>query len=75
MADHDLALGGEVGKLCAGVGEREAQGLGNLGIESLSMRFEVLQYWFQDASCCRLDSADARQDIPSARIQGKKILC
>lgn len=42
MADHDLALGGEVGKLCAGVGEREAQGLGNLGIESLSMRFEVL---------------------------------
>ena len=44
MADHDLAFGGKVGKLCAGIGEREAHGLGDLGIESLTMRFEVLQY-------------------------------
>ena len=35
MADHDLALGGEVGKLCAGVGEREAQGLGHARPERL----------------------------------------
>lgn len=75
MTHHDLSFGGEIGQLRARIGEGKANGLGDLRIESLTVRFEVLQNCLQGFPRYWLNTDDTLQDIPIEHKQSAITFC